>query len=144
MVTDIRIGFISAQIPPEWLPRISDLRLGVKSAFELFPEPLVSRVTKEFEQKKWQPAFRAALAKAHCLKAKHEKTIPCSSVRTLPELPSLVLHKRSYSLVLKEESLIREEALAQEECLLTLNKKFCYLGDLFDVLCFRDKTDGCF
>lgn len=56
--------YVYLQIPPSWKNATNYYRLGVKHAYDLYPEKTKERIKDEYKEKKWESPHKLASAEA--------------------------------------------------------------------------------
>ncbi|XP_019851608.1 PREDICTED: tripeptidyl-peptidase 2 [Amphimedon queenslandica] len=106
------------KIPNGWTNPSGKWHVGVKAAFELFPNLLKTRLQKEFVEKEWNPAHLRALAEAE------------------RELRDFELHNRIDGNI--KNRLKKEDLQARVDILNSLNSKNNIAGPFYDCIVFND------
>lgn len=52
------------KVPDTWQNKSNNYRLGVKNAFDLYPEKLRERIQEEYKEKQWENQHKTAIAEA--------------------------------------------------------------------------------
>jgi len=119
------------RIPDEWdaMNAGGSYRVGVKRAFDLYPKSLRDRITKERQEKMWNPSQRDAVAATAAKLVEHEAKVKAD--KAAPPLTGM-------------DKLAKENLDQEMEALNALDKTFkdnTYQGDqgpIYDVLAFHD------
>lgn len=108
------------RIPHEWENPENKYRIGVKNAFDLYPDRLKDRVRQDYKKKYWDDGHKQALADVS---------------RELAEFEA----KHSHSSNLNDaDKLIKENLEARLEVLQNFEKKYVDNGPVFDCILFHD------
>jgi tripeptidyl-peptidase-2 len=107
------------KIPAQWKNPTNNYRIGVKHAYDLYPERLQERMASEYKEKKWDEYHRKSVAEAN---------------RQLIEFDS----KHTSSSLSDTEKLTKEDLEAKLEILTTSEKKFHDAGPVYDCVLFHD------
>ncbi|XP_050313767.1 tripeptidyl-peptidase 2 isoform X2 [Anthonomus grandis grandis] len=106
------------RIPNNWNNPSGTFRIGVKNAFDLYPERLRDRVKGEYKKKNWKEGQRNVLSNLW---------------RDLSQLEDK--QKKTLN---ETEKLLKEDCEAKVEFLNNLDKKYCDNGPVFDCILYND------
>ncbi|XP_064215541.1 tripeptidyl-peptidase 2 isoform X1 [Tribolium castaneum] len=113
------------KIPSTWNNPTNNYRLGLKHAYDLYPERLEERMASEYKEKKWDEHHRKAVAEINRqlveFDAKHPRSPPFAG----PPLSDA-------------DKLIKEDLDAKLEILTNFEKKYHDAGPIYDCILFHD------
>lgn len=98
----------------------NNYRLGVKNAFDIYPEKLRERMRDEHKEKHWDGQHKTALADAHRELAKFDAKLSNNPTEL--------------------EKLDKEDLEAKIEFLINAEKKYVDVGPTYDCILFHDGT----
>ncbi|XP_044257538.1 tripeptidyl-peptidase 2 isoform X2 [Tribolium madens] len=107
------------KIPSTWNNPTNCYRVGLKHAYDLYPERLEERMTSEYKEKKWDEHHRKAVAEAN---------------RQLAEFEA----KHTSSNLSDADKLIKDDLETKLEILTNYEKKFHDAGPVYDCILFHD------
>ncbi|XP_066157913.1 tripeptidyl-peptidase 2 isoform X2 [Euwallacea fornicatus] len=106
------------KIPNDWTNPSGSYRIGVKNAFDLYPDRLKDRVKAEYKKKKWDEGQRRLLSDLN---------------RDLVKLENQQNSNNN-----ENQKLAKEDCDAKLEIVNNLDKKFCDSGPVYDCILFND------
>lgn len=110
------------KVPDTWqtMNKTNNYRLGVKNAFDIYPERLRERMQEEYKEKKWDSQHKKIFAEAH---------------RDLGKFDSKSANNSQPS---ELEKLEKEDLEMKVEFLASCEKKFTDVGPTYDCVLFHD------
>ncbi|CAG9759947.1 unnamed protein product [Ceutorhynchus assimilis] len=109
-------------IPRDWVNPSGTYRIGVKNAYDLYPDRLKDRIKTEYKKKKWEEGQRKVLSNLN------------------RELANLENHQSTNCNNNENEKFEKEDCEAKIELLNNLDKKFYDAGPIYDCIVFHDGT----
>lgn len=116
------------KIPTSWqnINKTNNYRLGVKNAYDVYPERLRERIQEEYKEKQWENQHKTALAEAHRELGKFEAKLANN------------LHSRDMHT--EQDKLNKEDLELKVEILISTDKKYTDVGPTYDCILFHDGT----
>ncbi|KAL3289997.1 hypothetical protein HHI36_023375 [Cryptolaemus montrouzieri] len=107
------------KIPKNWNNPTKSYRIGVKQAFDLYPDRLKDQMKNKHKEKKWDESHRELIANAN---------------RELAEFEN----SRGDGTLSESDKLIKENLEAKIEILNSFEKKYSDVGPVYDCIIFHD------
>lgn len=110
------------KVPLSWqaMNKSNNYRLGMKNAFDLYPERLRERMQEEYKEEEWENQHKTALAEAH---------------RHLGKMEAKLANVQNPS---DQEKLEKEDLEQKVEILVNSDKKYTDVGPTYDCILFHD------
>lgn len=108
----------SLKIPNTWKNPSNKFHIGIKHAFDLYPEKLRDKVKTEYKEKNWDEKHREIFS------------------QTIKELS--YFDNKSNNTLSETEKITKENLEAKVELLINFEKKFNDIGPIYDCILFND------
>ncbi|KAL1492743.1 hypothetical protein ABEB36_010950 [Hypothenemus hampei] len=112
---------LKLKVPTDWINPTRTYRIGVKNAFDLYPDRLKDRVKSDYKKKKWEEGQRKLLSDLH---------------RDLDNLEN----QQNSSNNNENKKFEKEDCEAKLEVANNLDKKYSDSGPVYDCILFHDGT----